>query len=67
LPQSQALILGFSEAACRDDDTFQNRTLPPPESNRSGEFALDLQHPYRLIFKQDGIAAVRILEIVDYH
>ena len=39
----------------------------PLKHDRDGEFALDLRHPYRLIFKPDGITTVRILEIVDYH
>lgn len=50
--------------------------------DRKGQFAVDLKHPYRLIFepanhpvptKQDGgvdlnsVTAIKILEIVDYH
>jgi len=61
---------------------------PPPErrhqlgSDRKGQYAVDLVHPYRLIFKpnhepvlrkQDGaidteqVTAIKIIEIVDYH
>ena len=50
--------------------------------NREGQFAVDLAHPYRLIFapnhkplptKEDGgldrgkVTAIVILEVVDYH
>ena len=50
--------------------------------NRSGQFAVDLVHPYRLIFvpnhdpvplKEDGgidrdkITAITVTEVVDYH
>lgn len=37
--------------------------------NRKGQFAVDLVHPYRLIFKMDDneIQIAKILEIVDYH
>ncbi len=37
--------------------------------NRKGQFAVDLVHPYRLVFKKDDaeIQIVKILEIVDYH
>lgn len=37
--------------------------------NRKGQFALDLVHPYRLIFAKRGeeISLVEIQEIVDYH
>lgn len=39
------------------------------KGNRKGEYALDLVHPYRLIFKiiNDSIDVVCIREIVDYH
>ena len=41
----------------------------PLVQDRKGQFAVDLVHPYRLIFKKDGneIQIVKILEIVDYH
>lgn len=37
--------------------------------NREGQYALDLVHPYRLIFVKidDQIQIVKIMEIVDYH
>lgn len=37
--------------------------------NREGQYALDLVHPYRLIFvkNDDQIQIVKIMEIVDYH
>jgi len=62
--------------------------LPPPrrhelENNRKGQFAVDLKHPYRLIFvpideitaisKPDNgfdvqkITKIKILEVTDYH
>lgn len=52
------------------------------KGNRSGQFSVDLRHPYRLIFEpaddpvpvgDDGsidrskVTAVRIVEVVDYH
>ena len=41
----------------------------PLKSNRKGQYAVDLVHPYRLVFeKKDGkIQIAYILEIVDYH
>jgi proteic killer suppression protein len=41
----------------------------PLEGNRKGEFAMDLVHPYRLIFKQNSKDAnvVQIIGIEDYH
>lgn len=37
--------------------------------NRKGQYAVDLIHPYRLIFEKTGdeIQIANILEIVDYH
>ena len=37
--------------------------------NRKGQFAVDLVHPYRLVFEKRGveIQIVNILGIVDYH
>ncbi len=37
--------------------------------NGEGQYALDLVHPYRLIFVKidDQIQIVKIIEIVDYH
>ena len=37
--------------------------------NRDGEYAVDLTHPYRLVFEVKGneIQIAKILEVVDYH
>lgn len=37
--------------------------------NRKGQYAVDLVHPYRLVFEKIGnkIQIANILEIVDYH
>ena len=37
--------------------------------NRKGQYAMDLVHPYRLIFEKgdDGAFYVIVIEIVDYH
>ncbi len=41
----------------------------PLTQNRKGQYAVDLIHPYRLVFEKNGneIQIVNILEIVDYH
>ena len=41
----------------------------PLKQNRKGQYAVDLVHPYRLVFeKNDGrIQIAIILEIIDYH
>lgn len=41
----------------------------PLVQNRKGQYAVDLVHPYRLVFEKNGteIQIVNILEIVDYH
>lgn len=41
----------------------------PLSQNRKGQYAVDLVHPYRLVFEKNGdrIQIVNILEIVDYH
>lgn len=41
----------------------------PLTLNRKGQYAVDLDHPWRLIFekKKDAIQVVRIIEITDYH
>ena len=38
-------------------------------NNRKGQYAVDLVHPYRLIFKKEGneIQIAYVMEIVDYH
>ena len=39
------------------------------KQNRRGQYAMDLIHPYRLVFEKHGNEnqVVKILEIVDYH
>ena len=41
----------------------------PLTPNRKGQYAMDLVHPYRLVFEKNGneIQIANILEIVDYH
>ncbi len=41
----------------------------PLSQNRRGQYAVDLVHPYRLLFEKNGdvIQVVNVLEIVDYH
>ncbi len=37
--------------------------------NRKGQYAMDLVHPYRLVFRKIGkdIQIANVMEIVDYH
>lgn len=39
------------------------------KGSRKGQFAMDLVHPYRLVFKQvgDEIQIANVIEIVNYH
>ncbi len=41
----------------------------PLTNNRKGQYAVDLVHPYRLVFEKHGseIQIAHIVEIVDYH
>ena len=41
----------------------------PLKNKRQGQFAVDLIHPYRLIFERigDNFQIANIIEIVDYH
>lgn len=41
----------------------------PLTQNRKGQYAMDLVHPYWLVFEKNGneIQIANILEIVDYH
>ena len=41
----------------------------PLQGNRKGEYAMDLVHPYRLVFEQNDkdVQVVRIINIEDYH
>ncbi len=80
----QQRMMELSAAPCLDDIS----KLPPPrchqlKGNRIGQFSVDLEHPYRLIFipandsesekKKDGsldlskIDTIEITDIVDTH
>lgn len=39
------------------------------QGNRKNQYAMDLTHPYRLVFEKQGneIQIANIIEIVDYH
>lgn len=41
----------------------------PLKENRKGQYAMDLVHPYRLVFEKTGdkIQIANIMEIIDYH
>lgn len=41
----------------------------PLKGDRQGQYAMDLLHPYRLVFEQNGknIMLIRIIAIEDYH
>lgn len=41
----------------------------PLHNNRKGQYAVDLVHPKRLVFKKikDEIRIVCVIEIIDYH
>lgn len=41
----------------------------PLSNNRKGQFAVDIVHPYRLVFEKHGneIQIAHIMEVVDYH
>ncbi len=41
----------------------------PLVNNRKGQYAVDLVHPYRLVFEKQGelTQIAHIIEIVDYH
>ncbi|MCD7818901.1 MAG: type II toxin-antitoxin system RelE/ParE family toxin [Lachnospiraceae bacterium] len=41
----------------------------PLKQDRKGQYAVDLVHPYRLVFEKIGqqVQIANILEIVDYH
>lgn len=41
----------------------------PLKQNRKGQYAVDLVHPYRMVFNviEDEIQIAKILEIIDYH
>jgi proteic killer suppression protein len=39
------------------------------QGGRDGQYAMDLGHPFRLIFEpyNENLCVVKIIEIVDYH
>lgn len=41
----------------------------PLHGNRKNQYAVDLIHPYRLVFtkKSNGLLTINIVEIIDYH
>ncbi len=41
----------------------------PLKGNRKGQYAMDLVHPYRLVFERKGneIQIANVMEIVNYH
>ena len=41
----------------------------PLTNNRKGQYAVDLVHPYRLVFEKHGseVQVAHIMEVVDYH
>ena len=62
--------------------TSRPERLHQLRQNRSGQFAVDLVHPYRLVFvlnhdpiprnedggiDRDRVTAITIIEVVDYH
>ena len=48
---------------------FQIGRCHPLKGNRKEQYAVDLVHPYRLVFekKNNEIRIVNVIEIVDYH
>lgn len=48
---------------------FQLGRCHPLKGNRLGQFAMDLVHPYRLVFikNEEGVQLVTIIAIEDYH
>ena len=49
--------------------TYHIGRCHPLSLDRKGQYAVDLVHPYRLVFEKKGqnIQIAKILEIVDYH
>ena len=37
------------------------------DGKRDGQFAMDLEHPHRLIFESTDLGSIHVVEIVDYH
>ena len=48
---------------------FSTGRCHPLKGDRKGEYAMDLVHPYRLVFEKEGdrIQIARIISIEDYH
>lgn len=63
--------IGEIEAADTVEEMIQYHIgrCHPLTNNRKGQYAVDLVHPYRLVFEKNGnkIQLARIVEIVDYH
>ena len=64
------------QAAPTLDDMPPAARTHPLTGDRKGQYAVDLKHPYRLIFKPEDaenptdrrtIKSICILEIIDYH
>lgn len=79
----QQRMMELSAADCLDDiSSLKPTRCHPLKGNRSGQFSVDLDHPYRLIFipaidvisekNSDGldlwqIDSIEIIDIVDTH
>ena len=79
----QQRMMELSAAPCLDDiSKLPPARCHPLKANRKGQFSVDLDHPYRLVFvplrnpeshKKDGsldlakIDSIEIIEIVDTH
>lgn len=63
--------IGEIEAADTIEEMIEYRIgrCHPLSSNRKGQYAVDLVHPYRLVFEKHGneIQIAHIMEIADYH
>lgn len=63
--------IGEIEAANTVEEMIQYHIgrCHPLTNNRKGQYAVDLVHPYRLVFEKHGneIQVANIMEIVDYH
>lgn len=63
--------MGEIEAADTVEEMIKYRIgrCHPLTNNRKGQYAVDLVHPYRLVFEKNGneIQIAHIIEIVDYH
>ncbi len=70
---SEKIQMRIDEISAVDtvDEMIQYRIgrCHPLSGNRKGQYAVDLVHPYRLVFEKHGnqIQIAHIMEIVDYH